>query len=184
MAPIVSSIEIARPQEEVFFYVTDPFTFAEWQAGVLGGSMEGGNSPSVGSRCTTTRRIGGTARKVTSEITKIDPPTSWAIHGIDGPIRAIVLVTVEPLNRNAQSRVTISLDFEGHGIGKLLVPLVVRRQARNEMRANCRRLKQRLETMPEPRLGPSYSCAQGELHSRQFAQAKEGETTPNEDVCS
>ena len=151
MAPIVSSIEIARSQEEVFSYVTDPSTFAEWQAGVVGGSMEGGKSPSVGSKCTTTRRIGGTAREVTSEITKIDPPTGWAVHGIDGPIRAIVNVTVEPLNGSARSRVTIELDFEGHGIGKLLVPLVVRRQARNEMPENCRRLKQRLETMPSRR---------------------------------
>jgi hypothetical protein len=114
----------------------------------VGGSMEVGESPSVGSKCTTTRRIGGTARESTSEITKLDPPTRWVIHGIDGPIRAIVDVTVEPLNGSAQSRVTIELDFEGHGIGKLLVPLVVRKQARNEMPANCRRLKQRLETMP------------------------------------
>jgi uncharacterized protein YndB with AHSA1/START domain len=148
MAPIVTSIEIDRPQDDVFAYVTDPTRFAEWQAGVEGGSTEGGTSPSVGSKCTTTRRVGGTARQVTSEITKIDPPTSWGIHGIDGPIRAIVDVTVEPLNGSAQSRVTIGLDFEGHGIGKLLVPLVVRRQARNEMPANCRKLKQRLETLP------------------------------------
>jgi uncharacterized protein YndB with AHSA1/START domain len=148
MAPILTSIEIARPQDDVFAYVTDPSRFAEWQAGVESGCMDGSNSPSVGSRCTTTRRIGGTAREVTSEITKIDPPTSWAIHGIDGPVRAIVNVTVKPLNGNALSRVTIELDFEAHGIGKLLVPLVVRRQARNEMPANCRKLKQRLETLP------------------------------------
>jgi uncharacterized protein YndB with AHSA1/START domain len=144
MAPLVSSIEIARPQDEVFAYVTDPSTFADWQAGVVGGAIEGG-SASVGSKCMTTRRIGGAERAVTSEITKIDPPTSWAVHGIDGPIRAIVDVTVEPLDGSARSRVTIELDFEGHGIGKLLVPLVVRRQARDEMPANVRRLKQRLE---------------------------------------
>lgn len=148
MAPIVSSIEIARPQDEVFSYVTDPSMFAEWQAGVIGGSVEGGKSAGVGSKCTTTRKIGGTAREVNSEITTIDPPTRWAVHGIDGPIRAIVNVTVEPLNGSPQSRVTIELDFEGHGIGKLLVPLVVRRQARHEMPANCRKLKQRLESMP------------------------------------
>jgi uncharacterized protein YndB with AHSA1/START domain len=148
MAPIVSSIDIARPQDAVFSYVTDPSTFAEWQAGVVSGSIEGGMSPSVGSKCTTTRRIGGSAREVTSEITRIDPPKSWGIHGIDGPIRAIVNVTVEPLHGSAQSRVTIELDFEGHGVGKLLVPLVVRRQARREMPANCRKLKKRLETMP------------------------------------
>ena len=145
MAPIITSIEIARSQNDVFAYVTDPSRFAEWQAGVEGGSTEGGTSPHVGTKCTTTRRVGGAARQVTSEITKIDPPTSWAIHGIDGPVRAIVDVTVEPLKGSEQSRVTIELDFEGHGIGKLLVPLVVRRQARNEMPANCRKLKQQLE---------------------------------------
>jgi uncharacterized protein YndB with AHSA1/START domain len=145
MAPIVTSIEIARPQEEVFSYVTDPSTFSEWQAGVLSGSIEGGKSPGVGSKCTTTRRIGGAERASTSEVTKIDPPTSWAVHGVDGPIRAIVDVTVEPLSESARSRVTIELEFEGHGIGKLLVPLLVRRQARNEMPANCMRLKERLE---------------------------------------
>jgi hypothetical protein len=129
----------------VFSYVTDPATFAEWQAGVVGGSMERGKTPSVGAKCSTTRRIGGAERESTSELTKIDPPRSWAIHGIDGPIRAIVNVTVEPLDDSAHSQVTIELDFEGHGLGKLLVPLVVRRQARNEMPANCRRLKQLLE---------------------------------------
>ena len=79
-------------------------------------------------------------------MTRLDPPTSWAVHGIDGPIRAIVNVTVEPVNAGVESRVTIELDFEGHGIGKLVVPLVVRRQARTEMPANCRRLKERLES--------------------------------------
>ena len=60
-----------------------------------------------------TRRIGGAEREPTSEVTKLDPPTSWAVRGSDGPIRAIVNVTVEPLNGGVQSRVTIELDFEG-----------------------------------------------------------------------
>ena len=54
--------------------------------------------------------------------------------------------TVEPLDGGARSRVTISLDFEGHGIGKLLVPLVVRRQAQKEMPKNQQNLKERLES--------------------------------------
>jgi uncharacterized protein YndB with AHSA1/START domain len=145
MAPIVARVEIERSHEEVFSYVTDPARFAEWQAGVVGGEMEGGLSPSLGARCITKRRIGGTEREVTSEVTRLDPPSAWAVRGIDGPIRATVNVTVEPLQGSTRSRVTIELDFEGRGIGKLLVPLVVRRQARSEMPANCNRLKQRLE---------------------------------------
>ena len=54
-------------------------------------------------------------------------------------------VTVEPVT-DLRSRLTIAVDFGGHGIGKVLVPLVVRREARKEMPANLAALKQRLET--------------------------------------
>lgn len=144
MAPITTHTEVARPAEDVFAYVIDPSTFPEWQQGVVSGHMDGGTTR-VGSKCTTVRRIGGREREVTTQITEYDPPRRWADRGISGPIRAIVVVTVEPLADNSRSRVTIDLDFTGHGIGKLLVPLVVRRQAANEMPGNMRRLKDRLE---------------------------------------
>ncbi len=145
MPPIVTSIEIDRPPEGVYSYVTDPSTFAEWQRGVVSGCGDDDGATGVGATCTTRRRIGGAARVATSEVTRLDPPASWAIRPVDGPIRAIVGVTVEPLSGGSRSRVTIAVDFEGHGIGRLIVPLVVRRQARAEMPANCRRLKTRLE---------------------------------------
>jgi hypothetical protein len=81
---------------------------------------------------------------VTSEITEISPSRTWAVHGVDGPTRVTVNVPVEPLDENAR-RLTIALDLEGHGIGKLLVPLVVRGEARREMPANLRTLRDRLE---------------------------------------
>jgi uncharacterized protein YndB with AHSA1/START domain len=142
--PITTSTEIARPAEEVFAYVTDPRTMPEWQHGCVSGHMDGPTT-SIGSKCTTIRRIGGRERKVTTEITEYDPPHRWADRGIDGPIRAIVAVTIEPLDDRSRSRLTIELDFTGHGIGKLLLALIVRRQAAGEMPENMRRLKQRLE---------------------------------------
>src|SRR3954468_16062912 len=103
MAPIVVSVEVARSQQDAFAYVTDPSRFAEWQAGVTGGSMEGATNPTIGAKCTTTRHIGGAERASTSELTKIDPPRSWAVHGIDGPIRARVDVAVVSLDAGARS---------------------------------------------------------------------------------
>jgi uncharacterized protein YndB with AHSA1/START domain len=147
MAPIGTSIEIARPAEEVFAYVTDPSSFPEWQQGVVSGHMDSA-TPRVGSRCTTVRRIGGREREVITEITECDSPHRWADRGIEGPIRAIVAVTVEPLADRSRSRVKIEVDFTGHGFGKVLVPLVVRRQAARENPENMRRLKQRLEARP------------------------------------
>jgi uncharacterized protein YndB with AHSA1/START domain len=147
MAPITASTEVARPAEEVFPYVIDPSTMREWQQGVVRGHMDGATTR-VGSKCTTIRRIGGREREVITEITEYDPPRRWADRGISGPIRAIVAVTVEPLSGRSRSKVTIEVDFTGHGIGKLLVPLIVRRQAASEMPENMTRLRQRLEARP------------------------------------
>src|SRR5438270_13548900 len=126
MSPMTTTVEVDRPPEDVFAYVTNPSCFVEWQQGVLSGHMEGDGPHRVGDICRTTRQIGGTERLVTSEITHIDPPNTWGVRGIDGPVRAIVDVAVMPLNEGQRSRVTIELDFTGHGIGKLLVPAVVR----------------------------------------------------------
>ena len=148
MPPVVTSAEIGRPAAEVFAYATDPARFSEWQKGVVDGHMDGPaddtGTPAVGTRCLTTRRIGGANRPATSELVHIDPPRTWGVRGLDGPIRAAVDVVVQPVT-DARSRLTISVDFSGRGIGKVLVPLVVRRQARKEMPENLAALKRRME---------------------------------------
>ena len=145
MAPISATTDIGRAPEDVFGYITDPARFAEWQRGVTGGHMAGDGPVTVGAKCLTTRRIGFTERSSSSEVTHVSPPRTWGVQGVDGPIRATVSVTVEPLDEGRRSRLTIDVDFEGHGIGKLLVPLSVRRQARAEMPANLQAAKERLE---------------------------------------
>lgn len=143
MTPIVATAEINRPPEEVFAYVTDPARFPGWQQGVVSGRIDGA-PVGVGSRCTTVRKIGGGTREVVTELTEYDPPWRWADHGVQGPIRAVVSVSIQQLEQG-RSRITIEVDFEGHGIGRLLVPLVVRRQAEREMPDNMRRLRENLE---------------------------------------
>jgi hypothetical protein len=150
MAPITTSTEIDRSADDVFAYAIDPTRFHEWQKGVIEGHMDQPGVPAVGARCLTTRRIGGANRPSTSEVTHIDPPSTWGVRGIDGPIRAIVDLTVEPVTLT-RSRLTIAVDFTGHGVGKLLVPLVVRREARNEMPSNLATLKKRLESNQDRR---------------------------------
>jgi len=144
MTPLVLSGEVSRPPDEVFSYITDPTRFAEWQQDVVSTRMEQGATDKAGSRYTTVRRLGRRENSLTAEITAVDVPRTWSSRGIDGPVRSIVDVSVEPLGER-RSRFTISLDFEGHGIGKVLVPLVVRRQARDETPGNRRLLLERLD---------------------------------------
>jgi hypothetical protein len=76
--------------------------------------MAAGGTPTGGTRCHTIRRIGGADRPSVSEVTHIDPPWTWGVRGIDGPIRAVVDLTVQPLTTD-RSRLTIGVDFTGHG---------------------------------------------------------------------
>jgi uncharacterized protein YndB with AHSA1/START domain len=145
MPPIVSSFEIARPPDEVYSYVTDPSRFPEWQHDVMRVRIEGGRPPGVGTRFTTTRRIGRVEQTTTQEITETSPPRSWAARGVDGPFRPSAGITVEPLGDGTRSLVTIALDFEGHGIGKLLPLDVIRRMAAKGAPRSYRNLKERLE---------------------------------------
>ena len=144
MAPIVASIEIARSPQDVFAYVTDPTRLPEWQESVV--RAKGSDTPvRVGTRARVTRRVGRREMTQSAELAELTPPTTWAVRGLDGPVRGNVNGTIDSLDDGARSRVTIELALEGHGIGKLLVPLFVRRKAQVEVPRNMQNLKQRLE---------------------------------------
>lgn len=145
MAAIVHSVEIDRGPDEVFAYVTDPSRFTEWQAAVVSAHAEGSGPLQEGSRLVMTRRMGRRDQTMTSEYTEYDSPRSYSFRVLDGPVRAIGKGRFEPLDDGDRTRFTMELDFEGHGIGKLLVPLVVRRQAAKELAASHEDLKRMLE---------------------------------------
>jgi uncharacterized protein YndB with AHSA1/START domain len=142
MAPIVNSIEIARRPEDVFAYLNDPSHLTEWQESAVSVRREG---EGVGSRVTVTRRVGGRERTMTNELTELNPPKSFAARGVDGPVRGNFRATIDSVGDGSRSKVTLSLDFESHGIGKVLVPLVVRPQVKKEMPKNLQKLKELLE---------------------------------------
>ena len=145
MAPMINTVEIARSPQDVFAYVTDPSRFTEWQDAVVSARLEGDGPPRQGSRLKMTRRTGRREQTLTTELTEYSPPRSYAFRGIDGPIRPIGKGTVEPVGDGEQSRFTFELDFEGKGIGKLMLP-IVRRQARQELLETHDNLKKRLES--------------------------------------
>ena len=145
MAAIVHSVEIDRGPDEVFAYVTDPAHFTEWQAAVVKARAEDVGPLQEGSRVVMTRRMGGREQTMTSKYTEYDAPRSYAFRVVDGPVRALGKGRFEPLDDGDRTRFTMELDFEGHGIGKLLVPLVVRRQAAKELVQTHDDLKRVLE---------------------------------------
>ena len=145
MAAIEGGVEIARRPEEVFAYLDQLDRHGEWQEQLVSARADSGPTK-LGTRSTEVRRVlGGRTQTLTYEITEHNPPRSFAFRGIDGPIRSVGRVTVEPVGDGSSARASVELDFVGHGFGKLLRPLVIR-QVRNQVPKDQQRLKQRLES--------------------------------------
>jgi uncharacterized protein YndB with AHSA1/START domain len=146
MTAIVESIEIARPPADVFEYATDLSRYPEWQRGVGSARLQGNGPIRAGSRAVMTRRVGPRMVEYIEEIAELDRPRTWTVRSVGGlPVNAIAQCAIEPLDGGERSRITIRLDFKAHGIGRLLLPLVVRRQARKTLPQEARELKEILE---------------------------------------
>ncbi|MFJ9823555.1 SRPBCC family protein [Streptomyces sp. NPDC101160] len=145
MSRINASVDISRRPEDVFAYLSDPSHLPEWQESAVRVQPKRGTPGTVGSQVTVTRHMGKKDFDTTMQVMEMDPPRSWHVHGVDGPVRGDVQGSIEPLDNGQRSRVTLSLDFEGHGIGKVLAPLVVKPAARKEMPRDEQTLKSILE---------------------------------------
>ena len=142
---IRESIDISRSPEDVFAYIDDLTKHGEWQEQVVSAKVDSDGPTKVGTRSTETRKIGGREQEMTYEVTEHNPPQVFGFRGVDGSIRAVGRATIEPLDDGARSRVTLDLDFEGHGMGKLMLPMV-RSQAGKQVPKDQARLKQMLES--------------------------------------
>jgi hypothetical protein len=146
VAPITESIEINRRPEDVFAYLDDVERHAEWQEQIVEVQPEGDQPMGVGKRVRETRRVPGGDRTMTYEVTQHDPPRQSSFRVLDGPIRAVGTISVEPVGDGSRSRLTFTLDFQGHGLGgKLLLP-VAKSQARKQIPKDQARMKELLES--------------------------------------
>jgi uncharacterized protein YndB with AHSA1/START domain len=139
-----STIEIERTPEAVFGYATDPLKFPEWQPDVVSVEWEGPGGR-VGSRFVTRRKVPGGIQSYTQEVVEHIPFRSWAVKGVEGMLRPSARVLVEPIHDGAHARATFSLEYEGHGAGRFLVPLVERMTPKQASRSYAR-LKEILES--------------------------------------
>ena len=146
MAPISESIEINRTPADVFAYLDDVKRHGEWQSQIVDVQPQGDQPMGVGKRVQETRRVPGGDRTMTYEITEYEPPRQSSFRVLDGPIRAVGTVSVEPVDDGSRSRVTVTIDFEGHGLaGKVLLP-VAKTQARKQIPNDQARMKELLES--------------------------------------
>ena len=145
MTKIVESIEIASSPEDVFAYIDQLERHGEWQSQIVSSRRETDGPTRVGTRATDVRRVPVGKQSVTYEITEHEPPRKASFKGVNGPVRPVGTVTVEPAGEG-RSRLTLELDLQGHGLlGMVFAPLA-RSQSRKLVPQDQKRLKERLES--------------------------------------
>ena len=127
------TIEIARPPEEVFAYLTDVSRVPEWQAGVKSAELRDG-------RIEESRSLFGRELHTTLEIVEQEEPTLFTVRALDSPVAFRVRHVLEPADGGTRLTVTADGDVPGFAAGLLA------RRAEKHFRKDFDRLKQILET--------------------------------------
>ena len=144
MAATVESVEISRRPQDVFTYVLEPLYYSEWDESVISAHREDPSPLTVGSKTTVLHRMGPWKVPTSEELIELDPPRQFTNRGVSGPLAGVARCTVEPLSGGRRSRVTIALEIEARGVGKLLIPLA-RSRGRRALRKQLKKLKEILD---------------------------------------
>jgi carbon monoxide dehydrogenase subunit G len=127
------TIEIERPPDEVFAFMTDVFHLPEWQAGVKSAERRDG-------RIEEARSIFGRELHTTLEIVEEEPPRVFTLRALDSPVPFSVRHELEPADGGG-TRLTVTADGDVPGFAAGLLA----RRAERQFRKDFERLKQILE---------------------------------------
>jgi uncharacterized protein YndB with AHSA1/START domain len=141
---ITAGVDIARSPREVFGYIADATHLPEWQPDVRQAAFDQPTAVGVGTLGQEVRHVMGADRPITWEVTDYDPQRRYGVRGTDGPVRARVTMDLTPNIDGTGTHLEYSIDFEGHGIGKLIAPFA-RKGAGKDLAATLERLRRRLE---------------------------------------
>jgi uncharacterized protein YndB with AHSA1/START domain len=137
---VETSVEIARPQEEVFAYLTDLKNAKEWSTEFVDVTYDG--ELAEGTTGADTRRKGGKEIVMPWTITAFDPPHR-VVFEYTAPFPVTADFSFRPTD--AGTVVTCSMDLRPTGFWRLLGPLLAR-EGRTSDQAQFQKVKQILES--------------------------------------
>jgi uncharacterized membrane protein len=145
MAPITAAIEIDRTPQDVFAYAADLERQTEWQESLVSVKLETDGPTRVGTKAVDTRKVPGGTREFPFEMTEFDAPNRMSFQVTGGPVRPSGTMTFSPLDGGSRTKVEFTIEFKGHGLGVLLLP-IVNRDARKLVPKDLEQLKARMES--------------------------------------
>ena len=136
-----ATIDIDRPVEDVFEYVSDPHNMEAWVVGVSDVTLVDEDPSRVGARFESDYTYGGRTVRMAYEVTAYDPPERYATRG-EGPFPFSGELELEATPSG--TRVTNRIDAASDGLFTSLMFTLLRPVARRMM---ARRLREELESL-------------------------------------
>lgn len=145
MKPIVTSVEIDHPIDEVFTYLSDLDNAPEWSAGLVEVRHDGDLRP--GATGTDVRTMGRKQVDMPWTVTLFDPPRHM-VFTYGGPFPATAAFILEE-TQTSGTRLTCRTDMRLPGLYRLVGPLISR-EARKVDEIQFARAKAILESRATP----------------------------------
>jgi uncharacterized protein YndB with AHSA1/START domain len=123
------TVNVSRPQQEVFDYLAEGTHNREWRAGVL----EISRTSAAGGQGATYRQVlaGPGGRRIDGDyrVTVFDPPRRLEFQVTAGPARPAGAFEVSQ-DADLSTRVRFTLDLTPAGLMKLMTPMIARQMRR------------------------------------------------------
>jgi uncharacterized membrane protein len=142
MVTIEHSIEIRRPVEAVFAFVSDFRNSPRWQGPIQEAHVTPDGPPAVGTKVTQVASFLGVKLEPTSEITALEPNRSLSMKGSSSPLSVEGTYRFEAVGEG--TRLTNTLQVEPGGLFKVAGPLFAS-QLKKQVEGDAQRLKELLE---------------------------------------
>lgn len=145
MAQIFTSIEIARPIDEVFEYITTPAHWPDWHTTALGVSgTTTDRSLLPGETVAEEVKVIGRRSQAEWTVREREAPTRWVIEGaVAAGGKAVITYTLEPTATG--TRFGREVVYELPALLSLVNGLLVRPRLESEADESLKRLKEKLE---------------------------------------
>jgi uncharacterized membrane protein len=142
MITIENNIEIRRPVEAVFAFVSDFRNSPQWQEAIKEAHVTPDGPPTVGTQVRQVVSFLGVKMEPTAEITALEPNRSLSIKGSSGPAELVGTLRFEAAGEG--TRLGVTSQVEPGGLFKMAGPLFAS-QFKKQQEADLQRLKALLE---------------------------------------
>jgi ribosome-associated toxin RatA of RatAB toxin-antitoxin module len=122
MLTMESRIEIARPVDQLFAYLSDLSNWPQWLVGIQESRIEGSEKIGVGAKVRQVAKVLGRRFEITGQVVAFDPNKKIAMQVLTGPFPMALTLTFEAIGQ--ASRLTTVLEADPGTYFRLAAPLV------------------------------------------------------------